>query len=137
MNSFTVLAIVAALGAIAALACGIGAMTNDGEVAHRKSEVWMGWRVAFQAAALIFLVMGFLAAAKAATPAQRECVYDYGHITAQECRAYRFKVIKAKSDAERAALRDELHKVMDARKRVADGPRALATAQAGKAQSRQ
>lgn len=60
---FTALAIVAALGALTALACGIGAMTNDGEVGHRRSEVWMGWRVAFQAAALIFIALGFLAAA--------------------------------------------------------------------------
>lgn len=137
MNVFTLLAIVAALGAIAALACGIGAMTNDGEVAHRRSEVWMGWRVAFQALALLLIVLGLVATAKAAAPAERECVYDYRYMTAQECRAYRYKVIKAKSDAERAALRDELHKVMDARARVPDAPQALATTQANKAQPRQ
>lgn len=115
MNMFTVLAIVAALGAVTALVFGIGAMTQDGEVGHRKSEVWMGWRVAFQALALALLVLGFLATANAAAPLERECVYDYSNMSAAECRAYRYKVLRAKTDAERIALRNELHRAREAR----------------------
>ena len=47
----------------------------------------------------------------------RECVYDYTFITEHECRAYRMKVLKAKSDEERLSLRRALHRTLDARAR--------------------
>jgi hypothetical protein len=47
----------------------------------------------------------------------RECVYDYTFMTEHECRAYRMKVIKAKSEEERLALRRDLLRVLEARAR--------------------
>jgi hypothetical protein len=57
---FALLALAAAGGAVFALACGIASMAVDGEVVHRRSEVWMGWRVAFQAVALFFATLAFV-----------------------------------------------------------------------------
>ena len=92
-------------------------MVLDGEVIHRRSEVWMGWRVACQAAALFFAGLMLVTSARSATPPERDCIYDYGMITDQECRVYRTKVLGAKSDEERMALHEELRKVIDARAR--------------------
>jgi hypothetical protein len=115
MNIFALLAIAAALGAVFALGCGIAAMATDGAVIHRRSEVWMGWRVACQAAALLFAAVMLATSAQGAASERTDCIYDYGMITDQECRAYRAKVLRAKSDEERLALHDELHRVIDAR----------------------
>src|SRR5262245_52654304 len=124
MNIPTFFAIAAALGAVFALVCGIAAMVSDGEVMHRRSEIWMGWRVAFQGTALLLAALILLNAAHAAPPARDDCVYDYQLITDQECRTYRAKVLGARSEEERLVLHDELHKLMDARaqeRRVAPG----------------
>jgi hypothetical protein len=132
MNIFALLAIAAALGAVFALACGIAAMATDGAVIDRRSEAWMGWRVACQAAALLFAAVMLATSAQGAASERTDCIYDYGMITDQECRAYRAKVLRAKSDEERLALHDELHRVIDARARErgvsADDWRGLAVA---------
>ena len=47
----------------------------------------------------------------------RECVYDYTFMTEHECRAYRMKVIKARSDEERLSLRRDLNRMLEARAR--------------------
>ena len=117
VDMFALLTIAAALVAVFALECGIAAVAFDGEVVRRRSQVWMGWLVACQAAALLFAALMLFTSAHAATPAERDCIYDYRMITDQECRAYRTKVLRAKSDEERLALRDQLHKVIDARAR--------------------
>jgi hypothetical protein len=117
MSIFGVLAIVAAVGAVAALVSGIASMACDGEVAHRRSEQWMGWRVACQAAALLLVLVGVSATASTAQTesASGDCVYDYRGMTMQECRAYRAKVLQAKSESERIELRDRLHQELAAR----------------------
>lgn len=118
MDMITALAVTAALGAIVALVGGIVAMTRNGEVAHLTSETWMGWRVVWQALALLFVVLGLAStAAQSAQPAQRECVYDYRMVTDAECLAYRDRMLAAKSDSERIAVRVDLHRVMEARAR--------------------
>jgi hypothetical protein len=45
----------------------------------------------------------------------RDCVYDYAFMTDHECRVYRGKVLKAKSEDDRLRLRQDLHRVLDAR----------------------
>lgn len=45
----------------------------------------------------------------------RDCVYDYTFMTDHECRTYRAKVLKAKSEDERLRLRQDLHRTLDAR----------------------
>lgn len=117
MNIFTAFAMAAAAAVVFSLVSGIASMAYHGQINHRTSETWMGWRVALQAAALLFIALAILAPARADTqrPVQRECVYDYRLLTDHECRVYRSKVVKAKSDEERLALRNDLHKVMDAR----------------------
>ena len=121
MNIFAALAIAAALGAIFSLVSGITSMACNAEVGRYRSEQWMGWRVAFQSAALLFILLAMIASASAGdtrTVAGGGCVYDYRLITDHECRVYRTKVIAAKSDAERIALLNDLEKVMDARARA-------------------
>ena len=79
MDMIAGLAVAAALGAVVALISGIVAMARNGEVAHLKSEQWMGWRVVWQAVALLFVVLG-LAGTAAAAPGgaapQAECARD-------------------------------------------------------------
>ena len=62
MSIFGVLALIAALAAVVALGSGVIAMAGDGEVNHRTSQTWMGLRVAFQAAALILIVVSMILA---------------------------------------------------------------------------
>ena len=45
----------------------------------------------------------------------RECIYDYPMITERECRIFRLKMLKAKSNTERAAAEQELRTTLDAR----------------------
>jgi hypothetical protein len=47
--------------------------------------------------------------------AMRDCVYDYAFLTSHECRVYRSKVLKAKTEEERLRLRQDLHRTLDAR----------------------
>ena len=63
MSIFGVLALIAALGAVISLGSGIIAMANDGEVEDRPSQTWMGLRVAFQAAALVLILVSMVLAA--------------------------------------------------------------------------
>ena len=62
------------------------------------------------------LLTGILFALVLSTPAAaqstRGCVYDYAFLTAQECRAYRVKVLKAKSAEERLTLQEEVNQLM-------------------------
>ncbi|MFN7087972.1 MAG: twin transmembrane helix small protein [Burkholderiales bacterium] len=57
MNLLTMLVLVATLATIASFISGIVSMTHDSEVAHRNSAEWMGWRVAFQAAAVVMILL--------------------------------------------------------------------------------
>ena len=57
MNLMTVFVIVAMLLVIASLAGGITSMVQDGEVGHHRSEQWMNLRVAFQALAVLLLLL--------------------------------------------------------------------------------
>lgn len=62
MSIFGVLALIAALAAVISLGSGIIAMANDGEFEQRTSQTWMGLRVAFQAAALVLIVVSMVLA---------------------------------------------------------------------------
>jgi len=115
MELLTVLVLAAALGAAYALTAGITAMARNRDVAHVDSKSWMAWRVAWQAAAVLLIMVGVIGTA--ASTADGDCVYDYQMITSAECHAYRDKVLAANSGAERLALRDELHRVLDDRAR--------------------
>ena len=131
MDVVSALAIVAAAAAVFSLVSGISSMAVGGEVNHHTSEQWMGRRVAFQAAALLFIALALIGSARAETRfiLPHECIYDYQGISNHECRVYRMKVLKAKSEEERLALRDEMHKVVAARTKrgmAADSPRGLA-----------
>ena len=54
----TALVFAAAFGVVVALVAGIAAMMSDGPVSYRRSESWMGLRIAAQAAALLFILLG-------------------------------------------------------------------------------
>ena len=54
----TALVFAAAFGVVVALIAGIVAMVSDGPVSNQRSEAWMGWRIAAQAAALLFILLG-------------------------------------------------------------------------------
>ena len=70
------------------------------------------------AIALAAIMTAFtLAAAANGGVRTRECVYDYTFMTEHECRAYRMKVVKAKSEEERLALRRDLHRILETRAR--------------------
>ena len=49
---------------------------------------------------------------------QRDCVYDYTMLTDRECRAYRMKVLKARSADERLALQEEVNRLVNERARA-------------------
>ena len=115
MNLLTGLVLAAALGAAYALAAGTAAMARNGDVAHVDSKSWMVWRVAWQAAAVLLIMVGVIGTA--GSTAEGDCVYDYQMITSAECLAYRDRILTASSGAERLALRDELHRVLDDRAR--------------------
>jgi hypothetical protein len=113
MDFLTGLVLLAAVGAAYALAAGIAAMARNGDVAHVDSKSWMAWRVACQAAAVLLIMVGVIGTS--ASTADGDCVYDYQMMTSAECLAYRDKILAASSGAERLALRDELHRVLDDR----------------------
>ncbi|HZN26635.1 MAG TPA: HIG1 domain-containing protein [Burkholderiales bacterium] len=54
----TALVFAAAFGVVVALVAGIAAMMSDGPVSNRRSESWMSLRIAAQAAALLFILLG-------------------------------------------------------------------------------
>jgi hypothetical protein len=52
------LAVFLAVGAVIfSLTSGIVAMAHDGQIGHQSSAQWMGWRILFQAVALILLLV--------------------------------------------------------------------------------
>jgi len=57
MSMMTFLIIAAMLGVVGSLAFGVAAMARHGEVGHRSSADWMTMRVAFQALALVLIVV--------------------------------------------------------------------------------
>jgi hypothetical protein len=115
MSMLAFFAIAAMLGAVFSLACGVAAMISNEEVLRLRSEQWMGWRVAWHAAAVLFAAAFLATAAYGEALPRAECVYDYPMITAEECRTYRADMLAAQSDEERLALRGTLHEVMEAR----------------------
>jgi hypothetical protein len=117
MTMLAFFATIAMLGAVFALACGVAAMVSDGEVLRLRSEEWMGWRVAWQAIAVLFAALLLATAAYGSAPVRAECVYDYPMLTAQECRAYRAGVLRATSDEERLTLLRNVNERMEARAR--------------------
>lgn len=65
MNMFAILALVAAVAAVVSLVAGINAMAHAGDAAHdRKSAQWMDRRIAFQAIALILIIIAILVQAQ-------------------------------------------------------------------------
>jgi hypothetical protein len=61
MNMLTLLVVVAVVATIVSLASGISSMAFNGEVGHRTSAQWMIWRVVFQAAAFVLILLTMLA----------------------------------------------------------------------------
>lgn len=57
MSALTVLMLLAVAGAVFSLVAGVTAMAHDGVVAHNDSVHWMLWRVVFQAAALVLILL--------------------------------------------------------------------------------
>ncbi len=57
MNLLTMLVLLATVATIASLVTGVTAMAHDGEVAHRNSAQWMIWRVVFQTAAIMMVLL--------------------------------------------------------------------------------
>ena len=57
MSMMTFLIIAAMLGVVGSLGFGVAAMARHGEVGHRSSADWMTMRVAFQALALVLIVV--------------------------------------------------------------------------------
>jgi hypothetical protein len=60
MNMLTMFVLVAAAAVVCSLVFGVSAMASDGEVGHQTSAKWMTWRVVFQAAALLLIVLAML-----------------------------------------------------------------------------
>lgn len=61
MNMLTLFVVVAAVATIVSLASGISSMAINGEVGHRTSAQWMIWRVVFQAATFVLILLTLLA----------------------------------------------------------------------------
>lgn len=57
MTILTSLVLLAAFAATVSLASGIASMASDSEIAHRSSVEWMTWRVAFQIAAVLMVLL--------------------------------------------------------------------------------
>ena len=117
MDMLAFFAIAAMIGAVFALACSVATMVFSGELLRLRSEEWIGWRVAWQAIAVLFAALLLATAAYGQALPRTECVYDYPMITAKECQTYRADMLAAQRDEERLALRVTLHEVMDARAR--------------------
>jgi hypothetical protein len=60
MNMLTLFIVIAAAAAVYSLISGITAMSHDGEVGHRTSAEWMTWRVVFQGAAIVLILLAML-----------------------------------------------------------------------------
>lgn len=62
MNMLTLLLIATVLAVLVSLGLGIAAMGRNAEVMHRTSAQWMTMRVAFQALAVVLLLVIFVLA---------------------------------------------------------------------------
>ena len=60
MSILTLLILLAAAATVVSLVSGISAMAQGGEVAHRNSAQRMMWRVVFQAAALVLMILALI-----------------------------------------------------------------------------
>jgi hypothetical protein len=60
MNMLTLFIVIAAAAAVYSLASGIYAMSHDVQAGHRSSAEWMTWRVGFQAAAIVLILLAML-----------------------------------------------------------------------------
>jgi hypothetical protein len=60
MNMLTLFIVIAAAAAVYSLVSGLYAMSHDGETGHRTSAEWMTWRVGFQAAAIVLILLAML-----------------------------------------------------------------------------
>jgi hypothetical protein len=58
----TALVFAAAFGVLVALVAGIASMMLDKPVSGQRSATWMGWRVAAQGLALLFILLGLASA---------------------------------------------------------------------------
>jgi len=61
MNMFTFFIFIAVALVLVSLGSGIVAMIKNGEVGHYESADWMGWRVAFQALAVVMVLLAIQA----------------------------------------------------------------------------
>lgn len=57
MSLFAAFALIAALATVLTLVSGITAMASGHEVNHLSSAQWMNWRIVFQSAALLCIVI--------------------------------------------------------------------------------
>ena len=57
MSLLTMLILVATMATIVSLVSGVASMAHDGAIAHRSSAEWMVWRVVFQAAAVVMILL--------------------------------------------------------------------------------
>ncbi len=62
MDMLTMLVFAALALTVGSLVSGIASMVSDGEVGHYGSAQWMNWRVAFQAAAIVLILLAVQAA---------------------------------------------------------------------------
>ena len=60
MNMLTLFVLVAAAAVVVSLVFGVSSMATNGEVGHQTSAKWMTWRVVFQAAALVLIMLALL-----------------------------------------------------------------------------
>lgn len=60
MSMITALALAAMLATVGTLVAGITSMVTDSEVGHHTSAEWMGMRVAFQAVALLMILIALI-----------------------------------------------------------------------------
>jgi len=60
MNMLTWFVIAAVIATVFSLVYGISSMATDGSVGHRSSAEWMTWRVVFQAAAFVLILLALL-----------------------------------------------------------------------------
>jgi hypothetical protein len=58
---FLIAAVICMLGVVVVFVRGIGAMTGGKDKDHERSNKMMRWRVIFQAGALLFLLLAYLA----------------------------------------------------------------------------
>ncbi len=63
MNMFTMMIFAALSATVISFGCGILSMIRNGEIGHCESAHWMGWRVGFQALAIVMVLLAIQAPA--------------------------------------------------------------------------